>query len=350
MKERYEGIDGLKAYAIIGIALMHILENRNFGLNGFMFQKLIPSFTNLVFLFMMVSGFGMCCGYYQKFENQKIGVGEFYAKRYSKIWPYFALLCALDFVMSPSKSALYEVFANLTLCQGLLPNMNISVIGVSWTLAVIFVFYLLFPFFCFLLESKKRAWLAFICAVSYNFVCSTYFFDENHIADKVAVNFSARTNIMYCAVYFMAGGLIFLYRKELTEFASKYKVIAGAILLIATVAYFVIGGSMLTILFFCVAILIYTLGCRTMGGLINPVANFLGGICFEIYLCHMVIYRVLEKLHLVYLFGKGLLAYIVTAIVVICGSIVFSVCAKWFLNTIKIFVKEKLNNRRINYV
>lgn len=110
MKERYEGIDGLKACAIIGIALMHILENGNFGLNGFVFQKLIPSFTNLVFLFMMVSGFGMCCGYYQKFKEQKISVGEFYTKRYSKIWPYFALLCALDFVMSPSKSALYEVF------------------------------------------------------------------------------------------------------------------------------------------------------------------------------------------------------------------------------------------------
>ena len=235
-------------------------------MGGFVFERMIPSFTNLVFLFMMVSGFGMCCGYYQKFKDQKIGVVDFYKKRYRKIWPYFALLCVLDFVMSPSKSALYEVFANLTLCQGLLPNMNISVIGVSWTLAVIFVFYLLFPFFCFLLENKKRAWLAFICAVIYNFVCSTYFFDESHIADRAAVNFSARTNILYCAVYFIAGGLIFLYRKELADFASKYKVFAGAILLIATVAYFAVGGNTLTMLFFCVVALIYTLGCRTGGG------------------------------------------------------------------------------------
>ena len=115
--DRYEGIDGLKAYAIIGIALMHVLANGKYGIGGFVFGKLIPNFANLVFLFMMVSGFGMCCGYYQKIIDRKISVEEFYSKRYIKIWPYFALLCALDFVISPSKNSLYEVFANLTLCQ-----------------------------------------------------------------------------------------------------------------------------------------------------------------------------------------------------------------------------------------
>ena len=51
--DRYEGIDGLKAYAIIGIALMHVLANGEYGIGGFVFERLIPSFTNLVFLFMM---------------------------------------------------------------------------------------------------------------------------------------------------------------------------------------------------------------------------------------------------------------------------------------------------------
>ena len=350
MKERYEGIDGLKACAIIGIALMHVLSNGNYELGGFVFEKLIPSFNNFVFLFMMVSGFGMCCGYYQKFKDKQISVGDFYAKRYSKIWPYFALLCALDFVMSPSKNALYEVFANLTLCQGLLPNMNISVIGVSWTLAVIFVFYLLFPFFCFLLENKKTAWISFLCALIYNFVCVSYFFDENHISDRVVVNFSERTNILYCAIYFITGGLIFIYRKELAEFAYKHKMLAGVILLAATVVYFVLGCSTITLLFFCVAALVYTLGCKVGVILVNPVAKFLGGICFEIYLCHMVIYRVIEKLQLVHLFGNGLLAYIFTVVAVICGSVVFSVCVEWFLNKIKFIVKEKVKNRRVNHV
>ena len=228
--DRYEGIDGLKAYAIIGIALMHVLANGEYRIGGFVFERLIPSFTNLVFLFMMVSGFGMCCGYYQKIVDQKISVEDFYKKRYIKIWPYFALLCALDFVISPSKESLFEVIANLTLCQGLLPNAKISVIGVSWTLAVIFVFYMLFPFFCFLIGNKKRAWRVAVVALVFNWLCANYFK-------------AGRTNIVYDAIYFIVGGLIFLYRKELAEFASKHKVIAGAILLIATVAYFALRSA-----------------------------------------------------------------------------------------------------------
>ena len=346
--DRYEGIDGLKAYAIIGIALMHVLANGEYGIGGFVFERLIPSFTNLVFLFMMVSGFGMCCGYYQKIIDQKISVEDFYKKRYIKIWPYFALLCALDFVISPSKESLFEVFANLTLCQGLLPNMRIEVIGVSWTLAVIFVFYMLFPFFCFLIGNKKRAWGVAVVALVFNLLCGTYFFDGCHIVDAFSVGFTPRLNIVYDAIYFIAGGLVYLYRKELVEFASKYKVIAGAILLIAAVAYFALGGNTLTMLFFCVAALVYTLGCKRGGVLVNPVAKFLGGISFEIYLCHMVIYRVLEKLHLVHLFKNGLLAYTFTAIAVICGSVVFSVCAKWFLNKVETFLKVRV--RRVNHV
>ena len=92
-----------------------------------------------------------------------------------------------------------------------------------------------------------------VVALVFNWLCSNYFN-------------AGRTSIVYDAVYFIAGGLIFLYRKELAEFASKHKVIAGAILLIATVVYFALGDNTLTMLFFCVAALVYTIGCRTGGG------------------------------------------------------------------------------------
>lgn len=88
--------------------------------------------------------------------------------------------------------------------------------------------------------------------------------------------------------------------------------------------------------------MVYTLGSnRGGGGLVNPVAKFLGGICFEIYLCHMVIYHVLDKLHLIHLVGNAFLAYIFTAVAVIGGSVVFSVCAKWFINKLETFLLKR---------
>ena len=53
--------------------MFYLMEN----IIVFVFEQLIPSFTNLVFLFMMVSGFGMCCGHYQKILDRRISVEEF---------------------------------------------------------------------------------------------------------------------------------------------------------------------------------------------------------------------------------------------------------------------------------
>lgn len=87
-KERYDNIDGLRAYASLGIVMMHVLANGFYDLDGFLFDKLIPSFADLVFLFMMVSSFSMCCGYYERVSLGKITPISFYRKRYSKIWPF----------------------------------------------------------------------------------------------------------------------------------------------------------------------------------------------------------------------------------------------------------------------
>lgn len=341
MKDRYDGIDGLKAFSILGIVLMHVFSNGNFELSNVFFSKIIPSFADLVFLFMMLSGFGMCCGYYNKVINNQIRIADFYKRRYSKIWPFFALLCVIDFCVSPSKDSIYEIFANLTLCQGLLPNMNISVIGVSWTLAVIFVFYLLFPFYCFLLENNKKACIAFICALIYNYLCSSYFFDDSHINAKSLVNFSARTNIIYCSVFFISGGIVYLNRCYISKFVSSHKIFSCAIVLFTSLLYFLFSNNTIVLLAFCVSVLAFSLGTRVWL-LSNSVSKFLGGICFEIYLCHMVIFRGLEKVNLIHFFKNDLVAFISTSIVVMIGAVAFSLLAQYFIKRISFSLKVKL--------
>ena len=131
-EDRYEALDGLRAISCVGIVLMHILVNGDYKVHGFIFDQFIPSLTNLVFLFMAISAFGMCCGYYDKMLNRGIDISSFYVKRYKKVFPFFAFLCLIDLSLSPSTEALYETFANMTLFFGFIPNANIKVKCVGW--------------------------------------------------------------------------------------------------------------------------------------------------------------------------------------------------------------------------
>lgn len=255
VRKHYDAIDGLRTIACFGIVMMHVQANNDYDISGFVYDKLLASFTNFVFLFMVISAFGMCCGYLDKVLNNQISLETFYFKRYSKILPFFAFLVLIDIVMFPSKAALIEGFANVTLLFGLFPN-DISVIGVGWFLGLIFAFYLIFPFYCVLIKNKKRAWAAFIISFVLNYVGGSYF------------NIG-KTNVIYCLCYLIAGGLIYLYRKELEQFSSKYKWIGLGIIIVMVVLYFVIGGNTITILLVSTSMLIFALG-RNCVVLSNP--------------------------------------------------------------------------------
>ena len=249
-KRHYEKLDLLRAVACIGIVMMHVAANTSYSITGFFYERVIPSFTNFVFLFMAISAFGMCCGYYEKIKNNQISMEEFYKKRFSKIWPFFAFLVLLDVVLSPSVSSLYEAFADLTLLFGFLPNGgNISVIGVGWFLGTVFVFYICFPFFCFLLKNKKRAWLSFGISLIYNFVCSHYFQ-------------AGRNNILYSACFFLIGGLTYLYRYEIEKIIQPWGI---GISILSIALYYVLGGNIVACILVTMAVLSVAVMCSRGG-------------------------------------------------------------------------------------
>lgn len=310
MGKRYYGaIDGLRMIAAFGIVMMHICANSNYEIIGYVYNTIIPPFTNFVFLFMTVSAFGMCCGYYDKMLKNQVNLSEFYGKRFKKILPFFGALVLLDIIISPSVASVYEGFADLTLLFGFLPDAgNISVIGVGWFLGLVFVFYLIFPFFCVLVENKKRAWIAFTVSLVYNFVCANYFM-------------VGRSNILYSACFFLAGGMIFLYRDQIAKLNQWIALgIAGGMVIL----YYIIDENAMMCLLVSCSLLIYSL-IKRGGVLENRVTKFFSGISMEIYLSHMVIFRVVEKLKLNRILGNGWLQYIVTSVLVIAGATVFAV-------------------------
>lgn len=332
-KERFSSIDGLRAFSAIGILMMHVRLESNYEVEGFLFNKIIPSFTHLTLLFMMISGFCMCCGYYEKIKENQISITEFYSRRYQRIWPYFAILVVMDLLLGFSKDTLMEAFADLTLTFALLPNFEMSVLGVGWTLGIIFLFYMLFPFFCFLLKDKKTAWFTLVVAVLYQVVCVSYFMDSAHVVE----DFRVKLNFLYCAVYFVAGGIIYLYRDVITKWVAKLRYIVLLLVLAVWFGYYAVklptAGYGIWYLVLFSLVLMYAIGTR--GRILNNrMTHFLSDISMEIYLCHFGVLRVADMLGLKYLFGNGGWSYLFTTMFVLAGAVVFAICAKKVINVI----------------
>ena len=96
IKNHYDNIDGLRAIAAIGVVLMHVMANGAFTLADSPVKTLIGSLGVFVQLFFLISGFGLCCGYYERIKNNGISLNTFFNKRYLKIFPYFAFLVLID--------------------------------------------------------------------------------------------------------------------------------------------------------------------------------------------------------------------------------------------------------------
>lgn len=187
------------------------------------------------------------------------------------------------------------------------------------------MFYFLFPFFVFLLSNKYRAWAAFIISIIANYLCTIYFFSSKFVMRE----FPYRHSFIFCFVFFMAGGIIYLYRNTISTFINKIKWTFLFLCICITILYYFIPDSIFGIEIFTLKLLIIFMMwlCYAISNdsklLNNKFIQFFSDMSFEMYLAQMVIFRGLEKLHLLYLWGNGWMSYITIFVFEIIGLVIF---------------------------
>lgn len=110
---RYNNLNGFRAFCAIGIALMHILANISPTPHLHNITPVIEWFTNFVFLFFIISSFSLCCGYYERIKTGSITLNCFYTKRYWRILPFFAFLSLIDIYLNCERNVCIFVFGNI---------------------------------------------------------------------------------------------------------------------------------------------------------------------------------------------------------------------------------------------
>lgn len=322
--KKYRNIDALRSFGCLAIIAWHVKANTNLNGGGVLTERIIPSFDYLVYLFMIISGFGMCNGYYKKLKDGNYDLNKFYSRRYKKTVPFFSILIIMNCILEFNRESIFEGLMEITMLFGFLPNNSLSVIGVAWTLGAIFAFYIIFPFVVFLLNDKRRGVISLIVALGITYMCQSYFMTEKFVTS----NFTMRHSFLFCLPYFLSGGLIYLYRNELSATVNLHKsaVLLGCVIL--AVGYLLspdeIGGFDLIVP--KTLILYSAMVCAVLGEqnkwLSNRLTRFISEISMEMYLAHMVVFRVVEKLHIENVCHNAILRYVITYFMVVLLLIV----------------------------
>ena len=241
-----------------------------------------------------------------------------------KILPFFGFLLIIALLIEPSLTNFYEATMEVTLLYGLLPNNTMNVLGVCWTLGVIFLFYLMFPAVTVLMKSRKRAWMALAISLWINFICQRYFFGEVFVTEL----FTPRHSFIYCFPLFVGGGIVYLYRNEIRMVCNRFKwrVMIGC--LVGTVIYFLVESWVSYSFQYYILLplfmlwLAYAVGVdsRVLGG---RCMKYLSSISMEMYLAQMIIFRLVEKCGFLYVLGTGWGGFLMTLVLTVFGLIVF---------------------------
>ena len=122
-------------------------------------------------------------------------------KAAAELWEKCPTQSAMGIAMDNTDvESIKDAFAELTLAFNLLPNPS-SPIGVAWFLGLIFLFYMIFPYFVFLMDNKRRAWLSLGLCYLFSFMAVDYFLTDRFINWEMT-----RHSIIYDAPFLGLGG------------------------------------------------------------------------------------------------------------------------------------------------
>ena len=326
MKKRYDGLLGLRGIGALGIIAYHVYVLGGFYGSSPYLDRTVGNGGVFVQLFFMLSGFSLMCGYFAQF-NSNPQLDQFYIGRIKKIVPTFwiALLahCIIDYCVGTPISE-YNIIGTASLMFGFMPRYQESLVMAGWALGIEVIFYLIFPAFFVFNRDKKRSWGCFIFSV---IMFITY---EKFYALGVELSY---INIIRQLVFFSAGALLFHYTDQLDGMESKKRIILFLLCIIIEIVSFYcygkINGNVVMIIAF---IAVMTNQINNKDYVVNnKLFNALGKISYQMYLFHMVVYKLLYNLN-VFVFVQdrisGFNAYIIMYMLVVMGTIVFSLAAK----------------------
>lgn len=327
-------IDGLRFIAIFWVVVwMHLPSMMNTHLfNGKLFSN--PYIVSVllegghgVSFFFMISGFILALPFIKEkmTDGSPVSLKKYYLRRLTRLEPPYLAALFISFlllVLIKNKSfadLLPHLGASSVYMHNIIYNSSSSVLGVAWSLEVEVQFYLLAPFLCFifLIKHPLARRIILVLLILLSGIYAWYYL------------WQMPTMLSYFICYFFSGMLLAdLYCNEhQLKLNNKAGLVTGAciffglpfIISVHSIWFFILKLFLMNAAFYLV---LFNKGLKKLMSL--QLITIIGGMCYSIYLLHVLIMsgvsQVLAELPLLH----GPLAVAMYAVLLLAAVLIFS--------------------------
>jgi len=326
---RIEQITFTRFIASISIVIYH------FGRDTFPFRIENLSFlfnqANIgVSYFFILSGFVMIIAYGQK---SKIDTIDYLKNRFARIYPvyFLAILIALILsIISLSKIDFYGLTLNIFLIQSWVPGQALSFNAPGWSLAVEFLFYMLFPFLFNYIYSKydfKRIVLPIliiwvVSQIGFHFALSTSFY---HGFPSKSHDLLFYLPIMHLNQFLIGNlaGLFFINNLSTKKLNTDWFIIVMMLILFALLKYNTLinfHNGFLMIIFIPIILLLSINNGFLSRFFNNKICVLLGEISYGIYILQIPIFAWVKAVFSYFGIQSNLILFYCSLIILIVAS------------------------------
>lgn len=338
MDKRIDALDALRAFAALGVILLHVAALNSVKLPP-VYSAIVPYLGLGVEMFFTLSAFCLCLGYYGKLDDGA-AAARFFKRRFLRIAPLFYALIPVWSVIMLMKFnqpvSAWSILLNVTFLFNLDPNSS-GIVWAGWSIGAEMLFYLAFPLCACYLTSIKRAALAALVSVALSIAFRSY--------SEVALNHSfAQQNIIGVFPFFLAGIVAFhacrnlLKRPEATQKAIGHWLLIATFLWWGLLSYLgvvnvqIFGTQSYPYLFgIGFPLLIMSQVLAPIYAISNPLTVYLGVRGYSIYLLHPIAVLFTMPFVQTVIYSNGvkspeavplLLSWLLVSLITIAGSII----------------------------
>ncbi len=325
-------IDGLRFIAIFWVVVwMHlptVINNNLFEgklINDSYFASVILEGGHGVSFFFMISGFILALPFIKEkiVDGKAVSLKKYYLRRLTRLEPPYLAALLLSFILllivkgESFIDLLPHLGASALYLHNIIYNDSSSVLSVAWSLEV--QFYLLTPFFCFIYLVKNRVIRRFILILLI-LISGVYAYYSLWQLPTILTKFLC---------YFFSGMLLAdLYSAgHQLKFNNRIGMIAGSVILLGlpfinsvhSLWFFLLKLFLMIAVFYLV---LFNAGLKKL--ISGQLITIIGGMCYSIYLLHLLIMSGVSKGILELPLLNGVMGIVVYAIVLISAVLIFS--------------------------